>query len=56
MKKIKASLKMIVSNPKEGKELRDELAGLRSFRMGRFRIIHRVTRGVLKVVAVGPKE
>jgi mRNA interferase RelE/StbE len=30
-RKIKASLKIILSNPDEGKGLRDELAGLRSF-------------------------
>jgi mRNA interferase RelE/StbE len=55
-KKIKAAIKMITSNPNEGKELRDDLSELRSFRGGRFRIIYRVRRGALEIVAVGPRD
>jgi mRNA interferase RelE/StbE len=34
-RKIKAALKSILSDPGGGKALRDELAGLRSFRVSR---------------------
>ncbi len=54
--KIKASLKIIVLNPNEGKALKDELAGLRSFRVSRFRIIYRVQRNVVEIVTIGPRE
>ncbi len=41
-KKVRASLRRILDDPQEGKKLVDELEGLRSFRIGRFRIIYRV--------------
>ncbi len=55
-KKIKASLKMITSDPDSGKALKEELSGLRSFRVSRFRIIYRLGRGAIEIVAVGPRE
>lgn len=56
-KKVKASLQMIVAEPYSGKELRRELAGLRSYRVSRFRIVYRVSkRGLIEVVALGPRE
>ena len=55
-KKIRAGLKAIILDPAAGKALKDELAGLRSFRVGRFRIIYRVGRNVIELVAVGPRE
>jgi len=55
-RKIKGSLKIVLSNPNEGKALKDELAGLRSFRVGRLRIIYRVERNVVEIVAIGPRE
>jgi mRNA interferase RelE/StbE len=42
-KKIKSSLKIILSDPHVGKSLKKELAGLKSFGVGRFRIIYRLT-------------
>ncbi len=42
-KKIKLSLRQIMSDPSSGKELKDDLRGLRSFRVSRFRIIYRVS-------------
>jgi len=55
-RKIKASMKMVLSNPNEGKALKDELAGLRSFRVGRLRIIYRLEKNVVEIVTVGPRE
>jgi mRNA interferase RelE/StbE len=55
-KKVRASLKLIMADPGEGKSLRDELSGLRSFRVGRFRIIYAVKKNIIEIVAVGPRE
>ncbi len=55
-RKIKASLGLILSNPNEGKALKNDLAGLRSFRVSRFRIIYRIQKNVIEIIAVGPRE
>ena len=55
-KKIRFSLRMIMKNPVEGKELRAELHGLRSFSVGRLRIIYRVRTNVIEIVAIGPRS
>ncbi len=55
-RKIKAALKILISTPDAGKTLRDELAGLRSFRVSRFRIIYRISRRTIEIIAVGPRE
>jgi mRNA interferase RelE/StbE len=55
-RKIKSSLKMILETPTLGKELRDDLLGLRSFRVSKFRIIYRVRKDVIEVIAIGPRE
>lgn len=38
-KKVRASLDAILSDPVSGKALKDDLVGLRSFKIGRVRII-----------------
>ena len=55
-RKIKASLKLILSNPNEGKALKNDLAGLRSFRVSRFRIVYRMQKNVIEIIALGPRE
>ncbi|MBU6391974.1 MAG: type II toxin-antitoxin system RelE/ParE family toxin [Planctomycetes bacterium] len=56
-KKVKASLQSILSDPYSGKALKDELAGLRSFRVSRFRIIYRISdQKLIEIVAIGPRE
>jgi len=55
-KKIRAGLKAILSNSLEGKALKDELVGMRSFRIGKFRIIYREGKNVIELVAIGPRE
>jgi len=54
--KVRSSLKMVLDDPEAGKALRFELAGLRSFRIGSFRLIYRVGRGHIEIVALGPRE
>ena len=56
-KKVKASLKIILSEPYSGKTLMDELSGLRSFRISSFRIIYRIKEPEqIELVAMGPRE
>jgi len=56
-KKVKSSLKIILSDPYSGKALMEELAGLRSFRVSSFRIIYRIKDiGQIELVAIGPRE
>jgi mRNA-degrading endonuclease RelE of RelBE toxin-antitoxin system len=55
-KKVSASLEAILSNPTSGKALKDDLAGLRSFRIGRLRIIYRISRIGIQVIAIGPRS
>ncbi len=55
--KVKASLKIILSEPYSGKTLMDELSGLRSFRISSFRIIYRIKEPEqIELVAIGPRE
>ncbi|HEU4370232.1 MAG TPA: type II toxin-antitoxin system RelE/ParE family toxin [Methylomirabilota bacterium] len=56
-RKIRAGLDTIQADPQAGKALRDDLAGLRSLRIGRSRIICRIaSRGVIELVAIGPRR
>jgi mRNA interferase RelE/StbE len=56
-RKVRASLGTILMDPLAGKALHDELDGLRSYAVGRFRIIYRIaTRGrIIEVVTIGPR-
>ena len=56
-RKIRSALRAILDCPTCGKALKEELAGLRSFRVGRFRVIYRIAAGgVIDVVAIGPRK
>jgi mRNA interferase RelE/StbE len=56
-KKIRASFKLILQDPLAGKALKEELAGLRSFRVSRYRVIYKIVdRQEIAIVAVGPRE
>jgi len=55
-RKTRATLKTILADPSSGKALKNELAGLRSFRVGTFRIVYRVIRNVVEIVSIGPRE
>ena len=54
-KKVRESLRTILSDPFSGKALKDELAGLRSFRVSRFRIIYRIAVKEIHIIAIGPR-
>ncbi len=56
-KKIRSGIEIIMHNPERGKQLRQELAGLCSFRVGKFRIIYRrASKTIIELVAVGPRK
>ena len=56
-RKIRAGLQHIVSEPESGKSLKDELEGLKSYRISRFRIIYRISsKHTIDIVAVGPRK
>ncbi len=53
---VKAALKQILEDPTSGKALKDELEGLRSYRVKRFRIIYRVSGDGVEIVTIGPRR
>lgn len=56
-KKVRASFHAIMTNPYAGKALTEELSGLRSYRVRRYRIIYRLVKErQIEIVAVGPRE
>ena len=55
-RKIKAGLKDIALNPSSGKVLKDELEGLRSYRLGWYRIVYREAPSFLEIIAIGERE
>ncbi len=55
-RKIRRALEIIVAGPDSGKGLKDELSGLQSFRVGKFRIVYKITHRTIEIVAVGPRS
>ena len=55
-RKVRSALGDIINDPAIGKPLREELAGLLSCRVSRFRIVYRVVRAAIEVVAIGPRR
>ncbi len=55
-KKIRSALQTILTKSDSGKELKDELEGLRSYRVSRFRIIYRISSvKYIEIIAIGPR-
>ena len=56
-KRVRAAFNEILNDPFCGKALKEELGGLRSFRIKRFRIIYKLSsKKVISVVALGPRK
>ena len=56
-RKLRETLKTIVADPPSGKAFKDELAGLWSFRVGKFRVIYRIgANRRIELIAFGPRE
>jgi mRNA interferase RelE/StbE len=56
-RKVRAALELLVTDATAGKALRDDLAGLWSLRVGRFRLVYRIGNGQqIEIVTFGPRE
>ncbi len=56
-KRVKAALNEISENPYCGRAIKEELAGLRTFRIKRLRIIYKVsTKKQINIIALGPRK
>jgi mRNA interferase RelE/StbE len=56
-RKIRAGLRQIMTEPESGKTLKDELEGLKSYPVSRFRIIYRISsKKIVDIIAVGPRK
>ncbi len=56
-RKVKAGLQHLLSNPNVGNSLKEDLEGLRSYRVGRFRIIYRIAaKKIIELIAIGPRK
>jgi len=56
-RKIRAGLRQITTNPESGKSLKEELEGLKSYRISRFRIVYRVSpKRIIDIIAIGPRQ
>ena len=55
---INLALQAIIDDPYCGKALKDELHGLRSYRVKRYRVIYRIVSGkkYLEIIAIGPRR
>jgi mRNA interferase RelE/StbE len=55
---IRSGLQTILDNPYAGKALKDELKGLRSYRVKRYRIIYRIRPGKkhIEIITIGPRK
>jgi mRNA interferase RelE/StbE len=56
-RKVRTALASILAKPHSGKALKDDLAGLRSFRVSHFRIVYRIRAGrLIEIIAVGQRD
>ncbi len=56
-RKLRVCIEELTANPRVGKPLKDELAGMWSFRIGKFRLIYRIAGNrIIELVAFGPRE
>ena len=55
-RRVKTALQTLADNPYQAKALRDDLEGLRSFRVARSRVILRIKGSTVEIVAFGPRK
>jgi len=54
--KLRAAMEQLLADPNAGKALQGELEGLRSYRLGRFRLIYRMEEDrTIAIIAFGPR-
>ena len=56
-RKIRAGLRHILIEPESGKSIKDDLAGFKSYRISKFRIIYRIaSKQTIDIIAIGPRK
>ena len=55
-RRVKAAFRAIAGDPHQAKPLKDELTGLRSYRVGRNRLVLRIKDFVIEIIAFGPRR
>ncbi len=55
-RRAKAAFRAIARDPHQAKPLKDELTGLRSYRVGRNRLVLRIKGSVIEIIAFGPRS
>ena len=56
-KRVRSALDLILVKPYSGKALKGELFGLRSFRLGKIRIIYKILEDSdIEIIALGPRK
>lgn len=57
-RKIKTALQTILTYHQAGKMLKEELEGLRSFRVGKFRVVYRALNKekLIEIISIGPRK
>ena len=55
-RKIRSAMDQIARDPSVAKLLEGKLAGYRSYKISRFRIVYRVMTAAIELIAVGPRE
>ncbi|HZE62123.1 MAG TPA: type II toxin-antitoxin system RelE/ParE family toxin [Burkholderiales bacterium] len=55
-RKVRAAVDLLAEDATTGKPLQDDLAGLWSLRIGKFRLIYRFTAEQIELVTFGPRE
>lgn len=54
-RRVRTAVDLLCADPEAGKALRGELAGWRSLRVGRLRIVYREARKQIEVAAIGSR-
>jgi len=55
-RKVRAALAELQQDPELGELLERELMGMRRIRVGQLRVVYRVSRAGVEVVAIGPRR
>ncbi|OGX11721.1 MAG: hypothetical protein A2351_01745 [Omnitrophica bacterium RIFOXYB12_FULL_50_7] len=55
-RQVRCAIDDVKQKPESGKPLEDDLSGYRSYRIGRYRLIYRITEDRLILEAFGPRE
>ena len=55
-RKIRVAIDELSENPRAGKALTLKLKGMRSYRVGRMRIVYRTENSTIKLIDIGPRR